>query len=89
MKIKIKKLHPDAVIPLYQTGGSAGFDLSSIEDLNIYAGQTILVKTGLSVEIPVGYELQIRPRSGMSLKTKIRISTVSYTHLTLPTKRIV
>lgn len=74
MKVKIKKLHPEAAVPKYQTKGAAGFDLSALEDVYIYPGETKLVKTGLSMEIPEGYELQIRPRSGMSLKTKIRIA---------------
>jgi dUTP pyrophosphatase len=74
MKVKIKKLHPDAVIPTYATEGSAGFDLVAIEDTIVEPGHTALVKTGLSVEIPVGYELQVRPRSGNSLKTKLRVA---------------
>lgn len=74
MKINIKKLHKDAVIPEYQTEGAAGFDLHTIGDHLIPFGQTVLVKTGLSVEIPAGYELQIRPRSGVSLKTKLRVA---------------
>lgn len=74
MKIKIKKLNQDATIPMYATSGSAGFDFHSIEDVNIYPGQTIAIKTGLSFEIPTGYELQVRPRSGLSLKTNLRIS---------------
>lgn len=74
MIVKIKKLHEDAIVPEYQTEGSAGFDLHALEDITIYPGDTELIKTGLSFEIPVGYELQIRPRSGMSLKTKFRVA---------------
>lgn len=74
MQIKIKKLHPDAIIPKYQTSGSAGFDIHIIEDVEIYPGETKILKTGLSFEIPEGYELQIVPRSGVSAKTKIRVS---------------
>lgn len=74
MNVKIKKLHPDAVIPKYQTSGSAGFDLHALEDVDVYPGDTVIVKTGLSFQIPQGYEMQIRPRSGVSYKTKIRIS---------------
>lgn len=74
MKVKIKKLHEDAVIPEYQSEGAAGFDLHALEDCFIFGGETKLVKTGLSFEIPVGYELQVRPRSGMSLKTKARVA---------------
>lgn len=74
MKLKIKKLHNDAVMPSYQTDGSAGFDLSALEEVLIYAGQTLIVKTGLSFEIPKGYEMQIRPRSGVTVKTKLRVA---------------
>ena len=74
VRVKIKKLHQDAVIPQYQTKGAAGFDFHAIEDMEISPRQTVLVKTGLSMEIPEGYELQVRPRSGMSLKTKIRVA---------------
>ena len=74
MRIKIKKLSQDAVIPQYQTTGAAGFDFHAIEDMEIDPRRTVLVKTGLSMEIPEGYELQVRPRSGMSLKTKMRVA---------------
>lgn len=74
MKVLIKKVHPDAVIPKYATPGAAGFDLVAIEDVVIVPGQTTAVKTGLSVEVPFGYEMQIRPRSGLSLKTALRVS---------------
>jgi dUTP pyrophosphatase len=72
--IKIKQLSPDAVFPKYATEGSAGFDLVAIEDTVIDPGQTVLIKTGLSMEIPPGWELQIRPRSGISLKTPLRVA---------------
>lgn len=73
MRIKIKKLHEDAKIPQYATPGAAGFDLVAIENLSIFPGEIKIVKTGLSIEIPEGYELQIRPRSGLSAKTGLRI----------------
>lgn len=74
MKVRIKKLHPDAVVPKYATKSASGFDLVAIEDQTIYPGCTNLVKTGLAVSIPEGYELQIRPRSGLSLKTNLRVA---------------
>lgn len=74
MQIKIKKLVAEALIPKYATPGAAGFDLHSIEDYEISPQQTVLVKTGLSFEIPIGFELQVRPRSGLSLKTPLRVS---------------
>lgn len=74
MKLKVKKLDPEAVIPTYATEDSACFDLSSIEEIVILPGETKKIRTGLSFEVPSGYKLQINPRSGVSLNTKIRLS---------------
>ena len=74
MKIRFKKLHPDATIPKYATPGASGFDLVALEDTVIEAGKTVLVKTGLAVDVGSGYELQVRPRSGLSLKTFLRVA---------------
>ena len=73
MKIEIKKLNDKAIIPNYQTEESAGFDLHSIDDYNINSGERVLIKTGLSMALPKGYELQIRPRSGLALKYGITV----------------
>ena len=72
--VKVKKLHPDAVVPQYATEGAAGFDLVAIENATVFPGQTVLVKTGLAIEVEKGYEMQVRPRSGTSLKTSLRIA---------------
>jgi dUTP pyrophosphatase len=74
VNVKIKKLSPDAVIPRYATLGAAGFDLVAVEDVFLLPGETKLVKTGLSVELPMGFEMQVRPRSGTSLKTPLRVA---------------
>jgi dUTP diphosphatase len=74
MKIKIKKLNAEAVVPKYATPGSSGFDLVAIEDVSIPSGETKLVKTGLAISVGEGYELQVRPRSGLSLKTYLRVA---------------
>lgn len=73
MVIKIKKLVEDAIIPKYQTEDAAGFDFHSAEDITIQSGQILLVKTGLALEIPKNYEVQIRPRSGLALKHGISV----------------
>lgn len=72
--IKVKKVHPKAVIPSYAKAGDAGFDFHSVEDIVIHHNQTVIVKTGLKVAIPEGYEIQVRPRSGLSLKTGLSIA---------------
>jgi dUTP pyrophosphatase len=74
INVKIKRLHPDAVIPRYAHEFDAGFDLVAIEDTIIEPGETKLVRTGLAMSLPPGYELQIRPRSGISLRTKLRVA---------------
>ncbi|HRZ85410.1 MAG TPA: dUTP diphosphatase [Candidatus Paceibacterota bacterium] len=72
-KIKIKKLDENAVLPFYAKKGDAGVDFSSIKRYLIKPGERCLIETGLAFEIPEGYELQIRPRSGLALKKGISI----------------
>lgn len=57
-----------AELPTYATDGSAGLDLRSIEDVELQPMERRLVRTGLRVAIPEGYEAQVRPRSGLALK---------------------
>jgi dUTP pyrophosphatase len=73
-KVHIKRLHPDAVIPRYARDMDAGFDLVAVEDALILPGESAKIPTGLAFAIPEGYELQVRPRSGISAKTKLRLS---------------
>jgi dUTP pyrophosphatase len=63
----------DNALPQYETGGSAGLDIRSNEHGILNPGEYKLVKTGLFVEIPYGYEIQIRPRSGLALKNGITV----------------
>lgn len=72
-EVKVKRLHPDAVLPKKAHANDAGFDLVAVEDTIIEPGETVLIKTGLAFELPPGYEMQIRPRSGVTLKTKLRV----------------
>lgn len=73
VEVKIVKLNPDAVLPTYAHSTDAGADVSAVEEVTIQPGETKIVKTGIAVAIPAGYEIQIRPRSGLSVKTKLRI----------------
>jgi dUTP pyrophosphatase len=73
MKIKFKKIHENAIIPKYAKLGDAGMDLYSIEETAILPGDHKLIKTGLQMQIPLGFEAQIRPRSGLALKNKITV----------------
>jgi dUTP pyrophosphatase len=73
-QVKIKKLREDAVIPRYARAMDAGFDLVAVEDVLIPPGESAKIPTGLAFALPEGYELQVRPRSGIGAKTKLRIS---------------
>ena len=74
VQIKIMKTHENAVIPKYANVGDAGMDIYAIEETTIEPKTTVIIPTGLRMAIPIGYEIQIRPRSGMSCKTKIRVA---------------
>jgi dUTP pyrophosphatase len=73
MNIKIVLCDPRATLPSYETEGASGFDLRSISPMIINSGEIVLVKTGLQMEIPRGYELQIRSRSGLALKNGVHV----------------
>ena len=63
----------DNALPQYETGGSAGLDVRSAENGLLKPGEFKLITTGLRVEIPYGYEIQVRPRSGLALKHGITV----------------
>jgi dUTP pyrophosphatase len=86
LNVKVKKLHPDAVVPFYATSGAAGFDLVATEDAILLPSWTEkdeevgelypvfepkAIGTGLAFEIPPGYELEIRGRSGLAFKHNV------------------
>lgn len=80
IKVLVKKLsHYDESfsLPRYETAGAAGADVRASlglgEALLIKPGERVLVPTGLSMEIPFGYEVQVRPRSGLSFKTGLMV----------------
>ena len=74
-EIKIKKLHPKAEIPHYMTELAAGMDIQALveESIILLPGQRCLVPTGLAMAIPAGFEVQVRPRSGLALKSGIAL----------------
>ncbi|MBT0793191.1 dUTP diphosphatase [Bacillus cereus] len=72
LRVKIKRVK-DVELPKYAREFDAGFDLVAAEDTIIWPGETKVVPTGLCFEIPPGYELQVRPRSGISRNTKLRV----------------
>ena len=68
MQIRILKKHPDAIIPQYATAGASGLDLHSRIPHEIYLqpGVRFTCPTGIGIELPEGFEAQVRPRSGMA-----------------------
>ena len=68
MKLKIKKLHPDAKIPSYVHLGDAGMDVFALESLALAPGERGLVRTGIALEFPEGYVLLMWDKSGISTK---------------------
>jgi dUTP pyrophosphatase len=75
MKVRIKRLRDDAYLPVYAHGPSedAGLDLRAADEVRLQPGVPQLVPTGLAIELPAGYEAQIRPRSGLALKHAITL----------------
>lgn len=67
MLIKLKRCHPEAIVPTYATKNSAGADLYAILDTLVLPGYILQIRTGWQVEIPSGFCLKILPRSGVSL----------------------
>jgi dUTP pyrophosphatase len=80
VEIKVKRLDhfdPAFELPFYATEGAAGADIRASlpekQPLVVHPGQRVLVPTGLCLEIPLGHEVQVRPRSGLSLKSPLLI----------------
>lgn len=77
LNIKIKKINPEnnQNLPSYATSDSAGMDLTATvtEDVVLAPGERKLIPTGIAIELPQGYEAQIRPRSGLALKSGLSL----------------
>ena len=73
MKIQFVKEHDSALLPTYATVGAAGADVYSAKDYKIPPGEHKLIDTGLKCGIPAGFEIQVRPRSGLALKSRITV----------------
>jgi dUTP pyrophosphatase len=82
IKVKVKKLSPDAILPKYAHEGDAGMDLFSIEDLIIKAGERALVHTGISIELPQGFVALIWDKSGLAAKNGLKTmgGVIEYTY---------
>lgn len=72
--VAIELCHPEAKIPQYAHINDSGADVYALEDITVHPGETVLVPTGFKVALPPGFELQVRPKSGRALKTKLRVA---------------
>ena len=68
VRLGFKKLNPNAQLPKYAHEGDAGMDVFALHDVELPFNKPVIVKTGIAAEIPDGYELQVRPRSGFAAK---------------------
>lgn len=73
MTLSFKRVHKDAVLPAYAHPSDAGMDIRSVEAMMIPVGKRSLVHTGLIVNLPLGFEAQVRPRSGLALKQGVTV----------------
>ena len=75
MKIQIKKINQQAILPQKMTENAAGYDIYSCHEENIilHSGEVKLIPAGLAISLPIGFEAQIRPRSGLALKHGITL----------------
>lgn len=74
VQIPIELCHENAKIPQYANVSDSGMDVYALDDYIINPGETKLIPTGIKLAIPPGYEIQVRPKSGRALKTKLRIA---------------
>lgn len=74
ISVAIQLCHEDAKKPVYAKAGDAGMDIYAVEDITINPGETVIVPTGIKVALPLGYEFEVRPRSGLSVKTPLRVA---------------
>lgn len=75
VEVKVNKIKANATLPVYMTAGSAGCDVIACleKPMIVEKGQRVMVPTGLVMEIPVGYEVQVRPRSGLAFKKGLTV----------------
>ena len=75
VKVLLKKLDPEVLLPSYKTRGSSGMDLMAFlkEPIKILPSTSCLIPTGISIAIPEDVEIQIRPRSGLAVKSNISV----------------
>lgn len=71
--VHFKRLHKDAIMPKKAHDSDSGFDLYALEDTIIQPGETVVVKTGVAIGLPEGWDASVRPRSGITSKSTLRV----------------
>lgn len=71
--VKIVRTHPDAKLPKYGKAGDAGADVYSVEKVLIGPGGTAIIDLGFRIQLPEGYEMQVRSRSGLAAKKSLHV----------------
>ena len=74
IRIPYEKCHEDAKVPAYAHETDSGMDVYALEDITLAPGEQKIIPIGIKVALPAGYELQVRPKSGISAKTKLRVA---------------
>lgn len=74
VRIPYEKCHEDAKEPTYAHVSDSGMDVYALEDITLAPGEQKIIPIGIKVALPAGYELQVRPKSGLSAKTKLRVA---------------
>lgn len=74
IRIPYEKCHEDAKVPVYAHETDSGMDVYALEDITLAPGEQKIIPIGIKVALPAGYELQVRPKSGISAKTKLRVA---------------
>lgn len=74
VKIYTENITHEFGLPAYANPGDSGMDIRANKNMRIHPKETVLIPTGIFVGLPEGYEIQVRPRSGLSLKTKLRVA---------------
>jgi dUTP pyrophosphatase len=72
-ELLVQKIHEDAILPSYAYPTDSGFDLCSVEEISIEPFGRALIPTGLRFNIPSGFEIQVRPKSGLAIKEGITV----------------
>ena len=74
IRVPYEKCHEDAKAPAYAHETDSGMDVYALEDITLAPGEQKIIPIGIKVALPAGYELQVRPKSGISAKTKLRVA---------------